>query len=135
MTNKIKISLENGKKIDNKWNENVQLNYLINDCIMIENDIKEINKINEIIKKCISFQIKIEFKTKENENDDLVKMIKTFGDIHNNNFIGKKVKEGLNNIVGFSIGANIPINYTADFFFKKFKDEIEEEIDFSDIFG
>ena len=133
MPNKIKITLENGKKADKKWNENIKLNYLINDCIMIENDIKEINIINEIIKKCISFQTEIEFKEKENENDELVKKIKSFGNIQNNNFMEKKVKEGFSNIVGFSIGANIPINYT-NFYFEKYKAEDEEVIDLGDIF-
>ena len=47
---KIKESLEKGKIIENKWNKN-KLNSLINDCINIENNIKNINTINENIKK------------------------------------------------------------------------------------
>ena len=51
LPNKIKISLEKGKLIDKEWNDD-NLNSLINDCVNIENNIEEINKINENIKKC-----------------------------------------------------------------------------------
>ena len=44
LPNKIKKSLEKGKIIDNQWNEE-KLNSLINDCLNIENNIKEINLI------------------------------------------------------------------------------------------
>ena len=50
LPNKIKISLEKGKSIDKDWNDN-QLNNFINDCIEIENNIKEINIINQNIFK------------------------------------------------------------------------------------
>ena len=50
LPNKIKISIEKGKMIDKEWNEN-NLISLINDCINIENNIKEINIINDNIKK------------------------------------------------------------------------------------
>ena len=47
LPNKIKLSLEKGKIINEKWNEeNNQINSLINDCINIENNIKEINIIS-----------------------------------------------------------------------------------------
>ena len=54
LPNKIKISLEKGKLIDKEWDNNNKLNSLINDCINIENNIKNINKINEKIKECKS---------------------------------------------------------------------------------
>ena len=47
----IKTSLERGKLIDKEWDNN-NLNSYINDCINIENNIKNINIINESIKKC-----------------------------------------------------------------------------------
>ena len=50
LPNKIKKSIEKGKIIDKEWNEN-NLSSLINDCINIENNIKEINTINNNIKK------------------------------------------------------------------------------------
>ena len=68
LPNKIKLSLEIGKKIDEKWNENNKLNLLINDCINIEKNISEINKINE---KSIKYknleEIKIKFILKKRE--------------------------------------------------------------------
>ena len=48
LPNRIKESLEKGKIIDNKWKNN-KLNLLINDCLNIENNIKEINLINFFI--------------------------------------------------------------------------------------
>ena len=51
LPNKIKLSLEKGKKMDNDWKEE-ELNKKIFDCINIENNIKDINIINEKIKKC-----------------------------------------------------------------------------------
>ena len=52
LPNKIKNSLEKGKIIEKKWNESDNnLSSLINDCINIENNIKEINLINDNIKK------------------------------------------------------------------------------------
>jgi len=50
LPNKIKIILEKGKIINKEWNNDNKLNPLINDCINIENNIKDINNINEIIK-------------------------------------------------------------------------------------
>ena len=43
LPNKIKISLEKGKLIDNQLNENDKLSVLINDCLDMENTIKNIN--------------------------------------------------------------------------------------------
>ena len=56
----IKESLERGKIINNEWN-NHKLNILINDCLNIENNIKEINIINENIKKYNSMNLNIKF--------------------------------------------------------------------------
>ena len=39
---KIKISLEKGKIVDNEWNDENKLNSLINDCINIEKNIRNI---------------------------------------------------------------------------------------------
>ena len=81
LPNKIKLSLEKGKIIEKEWNDN-KLNLLINDCINIENNIKAINLINDIIKKCNKDNyIKIEFQPKEEENLNFIQQIKTFGNI------------------------------------------------------
>ena len=50
LPNKIKNSLTKGKLINEHWNEN-KLNSLINDCLNIERNIENINKINESVKK------------------------------------------------------------------------------------
>ena len=79
--NKIKESIEKGKKIDKEWNEN-NLSSLINDCINIENNIKEIYIINDNIKKCdLNKDIKIVFNFKEEQVGTMVDSIKNFGNI------------------------------------------------------
>ena len=51
----IKISLEKGKLIDKEWDNNNLYSY-INDCINIENSIKNINIINESINLFLSIK-------------------------------------------------------------------------------
>ena len=48
LPNKIKLSLEKGKLIDNEWNDNNKLSSIINNCINIEDIIKNINIINPL---------------------------------------------------------------------------------------
>ena len=79
--NKIKISLEKGKLINEEWNDN-NLNSLINDCIDIENNIKKINEMNEIINKNnLNKNIKIDFSLNEEEINEYLNGIKSFGKI------------------------------------------------------
>ena len=89
LPNKIKESLERGKIIDKEWNNN-KLNILINDCLNIENNIKEINLINENVNKFKSKNIKIKFKPEENEIDYHLKKIKNFGNICYDKYSFKK---------------------------------------------
>ena len=78
LPNKIKKSLEKGKKIEKEWNDN-NLNSMINDCIVIENNIKEIKIINDNLKKFNSInELKI-IKTPDEEIDNIYKKIKQFG--------------------------------------------------------
>ena len=85
LSNKIKISLEKGKLIDKEWNED-NLNSLINDCVNIENNIEEINKINENIKKCnLNKNMKITYNIEEEEIKNLINNINNFGKIINDN--------------------------------------------------
>ena len=51
LPDKIKMSLEKGKSLENEWKDDSKLNLLINDCINIENNLKDINTIKENIKK------------------------------------------------------------------------------------
>ena len=75
--NKIKISLEKGKLINENWKDN-KLNSLINDCLNIENNIKEINKINLIFNKFNSNNNTIDFYDNEDESNQILEIINTF---------------------------------------------------------
>ena len=94
LPNKIKISLEKGKSLDKDWNDN-ELNYFINDCIEIENNIKEINIINESIKKYNSNKNK-EIKFNENGINNILDIIKNFGKIYYNKFTFKNCPLNIN---------------------------------------
>ena len=98
LPNKIKISIENGKKIDNEWN-NDKLNMMIHHCINIENNIDDMNKINEKINKYNSVNIDIKF-TPENDDEinQFIEKIKNFGNIYKNeiDWIDSKIVNSLN---------------------------------------
>ena len=81
LPNKIKKSIEKGKIIEKEWDEN-NLISLINDCIIIENNIKDINKINDNIKKSnININNKIEYNIEEEQINNLIDTIQNFGKI------------------------------------------------------
>ena len=87
-----KISLEKGKEIsnENKWdNENI-INSLINDCINIENEINEINKINTTIQKLNTYdKTEIMLSPKEeNKINEFIKSMTLFGKIEINIYNG-----------------------------------------------
>ena len=89
LPNRIKISLEKGKQINESKNNENSLNILINDCLNIENIIEEINAINKNIQKHtkltdININLNIE---KEKE---IKEIIKTFGKIEIENKNEKK---------------------------------------------
>ena len=84
LPNKIKLSLEKGKLIDNEWNDNNKLSSIINNCIDIEDNIKNINIINNNIKNCkLNNNMNIEFNIGEDELDNLIQKIKLIGKIFN----------------------------------------------------
>ena len=98
LPNKIKISLEKGKLIDKNW-EDQYLNSLINDCINIENNIKDINLIKESIEKCNpNNNIIIDFKPDINEDINFLETIKKFGFVYNNNNIKSNIFKSWNDI-------------------------------------
>ena len=85
LPNKIKISLEKGKSINNEWdNNNIRLNSIINDCLNIENNINNINEINKNIEKYKSNnETNIVFiPDKENFVNEYLENIKKFGQVH-----------------------------------------------------
>ena len=79
LRNKINNMSKEIKIINEKKNKNLII--FINDCINIEKNIKEINKADEIIKKCQLNYNNIKFKKDldENEINDLIQAIKFFG--------------------------------------------------------
>ena len=98
LPNKLKMSLEKGKIKENDWKDKNKLICLINDCINIENNIKEINLINETIKNCNSkADLNIKFIPEENEIEEFLKSIKNFGilnyDKNINNILDKPNEE------------------------------------------
>ena len=80
---KMKTSLEKGKLLIKEWDNNSKLNFKINDCITIENNIKIINEINSNIDKCNIKGMNIKFFPEEDEIE-LLEKLKTFGTIVNN---------------------------------------------------
>ena len=79
LPNKVKLSLEKSKKI--QFNDD-NLASSINECIIIENNIKEIKPINETIKKCQNENnIEIQFQCNEQLNP-ILEIIKQFGNIY-----------------------------------------------------
>ena len=114
---KIKISLEKCKSINNEWDDNNKLGQLITNCINIEKNINTINEINENIKKCkLNKDDIIEFNSIETL-DALTNKLKAFG----------KVKRKLKY---FDINTLILKN-TDDF--QKFHDLLSSCIDISNI--
>ena len=82
LPNKIKLSLEKGKNIDNNWDDYNQLSSIINDCINIEDNINNINKINESIQRCNNSNYKIKFlPNDDNEINKCLETIKKYGEI------------------------------------------------------
>ena len=85
---KLKSVLEKGKNIDKENknnNNNIKLNALINDCINIENNVKELNKINELIEKFNDNKnLEIIFIPFDNGINQFIQTIKIFGEITDN---------------------------------------------------
>jgi len=76
---KVKISLEKGKLIENEWNDNNKIYSLVKDCINTEKNIEHINAINENIKKYkLNNDRDIMFNCDE---EILINKIKLFGNI------------------------------------------------------
>ena len=94
LPNKIKISLEKGNTLDKDWNDN-ELNSIINDCIEIENNIKDINIIEQNISKSNSNKNK-EIKFNEDGINNILEIIKNFGKIYYNKFTFKNCPLNIN---------------------------------------
>ena len=96
LPDKIKTFLEKGELIDKNWENDNKLNILINDCINIENNIKEITYINSKLKLYESNKLNIRFSPKENEIGNFLNSIKLFGKIYFYAFKFKKCPINVN---------------------------------------
>ena len=97
LPNKIKLSLEKGKSLEKEWNNNNNLNSMINDCINIENNIKDINLINKNINKCnINSKKNIEFFPKEKDINIFLETIRAFGKVCCSYLSFKKCPKNIN---------------------------------------
>ena len=91
LPNKIKKSLEKGKLIDANWKKDYKLNALINDCLNIENNIKELKIIDDILKKKNILNIDLKFIYGENEVNHIFEEIKKLGNVSNKIFNDTKI--------------------------------------------
>ena len=88
LPDKINFSIEKGKLIINQWKQN-ELNSLINDCLNIENSIKEIISINEYVKKYSSLNLNIKFMPNKKDSKEILEIIKNYGKIQKGIFDSK----------------------------------------------
>ena len=103
MPKQIKLSLEKGKLIDKEW-DNFNLSSYINDCISIENNIKNINIINENINKFEkNKKIKIEFLPKEESFINFLGTLNSFGKICLNNYSFKECPKNIKEERAYSL--------------------------------
>ena len=83
LPNKIKPLLEKIKNNNKDWDDKNKLSSIINDCINLENTIKEIQIINENIKKCnLKTNKKLKFTPEENDINNFLEKIKSFGKVY-----------------------------------------------------
>ena len=96
---KIKLSLERGKSIENEWENENKLIFLIHDCINVENYLKEINKINENLKK---YEKNKNFNYQFYSNiDKITTRIKNFGILSNFESVILKKSNDINKFFSF----------------------------------
>ena len=95
---KMKIYLEKGKLLEKEWDDdNSKLNSRINECINIDNNIKNIIEINENIAKCNSQEINIKFiPEEEGQINEFIEKIKAFGEVINDDKFKFKFRPGNN---------------------------------------
>jgi len=85
LPNKIQNVLNKGKLIEKHWNE-YKLNSLINDCLNIEKNIDNINRLNEIIKKNNELNFSLQFYPEEKGINQFIESITKFGNIENKRY-------------------------------------------------
>ena len=115
---KIKESLEKGKLIENEWKDEDKLNVIINDCINIENNLKDIKIINGSIEK-YNKNNKINFKFNADINDIILK-IKSFGNLSNLDSLILNNKDSFNKFD--SLIDNPKITYNMNLIYRSSRD-------------
>ena len=135
LPNEIKISLEKGKILEKEYDEyekNNKLNLLINDCINVEKNIKNINIIEEKNKKFNLNNYNIDFNIKEDEDKNLFTTIKNFGNVYNKSII-KLINDSLiltkeeeNNLIDSWISPNKHIEYKLLYRATRDGDKVED---------
>ena len=79
---KIKMSIEKGEEtLKSNWSDDNILSKLINNCIIIENNLNDINNINFNIKKIKSNNIKLKLNLQKKDIDNFIDSINNFGKI------------------------------------------------------
>ena len=79
LPNKVKMSIEKCKTINEEWNNDDKLSSIINDCLNIEKNLKEVKLINSDNIKSHSLNIK--FLPEEDKINELKNIINNFGDV------------------------------------------------------
>ena len=127
LPNKIKLSLEKCNIAESDWSDKKKLNVLINNCINIENNIKDINIINEKIQKYNLTNIKdeINFIIDENEMENLQKLIKSFGEIESLKIFEDSLIIKNNNVYRHNLKQWINANkkFTTSLLYRKSKND------------
>ena len=100
LPSQIKNLIEKGKAEDNKWdNKNNHLNKLVNECIIIENNFKNVILINEKLKNFNLIHINVKFSFEECEFNEFLKAINSFGNIYCKNFIINNINVEENDVL------------------------------------
>jgi len=131
---RIKDSIKQGNLIKNEWNKN-KINFLINSCLIIENDICDINKIHEKIEKCNRNKSEIKISPENKELDKFLDTIKNFGllFIKNMNNNSQKIEEKFDKKEeGKFFEKNENIKYDEDEMKKDYYDEKNENIKYDE---
>ena len=100
LPNKVKLTLEKGKNMEKEWNDDEKLSLMINHCLNIENDLKNIELIKSTnIKNTFPH---FEFKPDEKGVKQFLETIKYFGNIYEyKNFIKNPIS--LNNLEDYKL--------------------------------
>ena len=101
---KINTVLIESKIVGDKWNTDAKLNSIINDCIKLESDFININKLYNEIQEFNSNKKIIKFRPGQNDINEFLNKIKSFGKI-----IDEKINNG-NIINNFNLQYNINFN-------------------------